>query len=57
VPEEEARLSYVAVTRARRVLDPGGLTWIHTPADERGFDRPARRSRALAASAEPEINW
>jgi hypothetical protein len=56
VPQEEARLSYVAVTRARRVLDPGGLTWIHTPAEERGFDRSARGSRAFA-SAEPEINW
>ncbi|WP_328978491.1 UvrD-helicase domain-containing protein [Streptomyces canus] len=29
VNEAEARLAYVAVTRARRHLDPAGLAWIH----------------------------
>ncbi|MEY9988519.1 superfamily I DNA/RNA helicase [Streptomyces sp. V4I8] len=29
VNEAEARLAYVAVTRARRHLDPTGLAWIH----------------------------
>lgn len=30
---EEARLAYVAVTRARRHLDPAGLTWFDTHPD------------------------
>jgi superfamily I DNA/RNA helicase len=29
IDDAEARLSYVAVTRTRRRLDLGGLSWIH----------------------------
>ena len=54
VPDEEARLSYVAVTRARRVLDPGGLSWIHTPPAERGM-RASGPGRAAFVDA--ELGW
>ncbi|WP_327389203.1 UvrD-helicase domain-containing protein [Streptomyces microflavus] len=33
IDEAEARLAYVAVTRARRRLDLGGLSWIHDHPD------------------------
>jgi hypothetical protein len=33
LPPEEARLAYVAVTRARHHLDLGGLSWIDKPTD------------------------
>lgn len=45
IDDGEARLAYVAVTRARRRLDIGGLAWInHHPAG-----RPARGGLTAAA--------
>ncbi|SDG89690.1 UvrD-like helicase C-terminal domain-containing protein [Streptomyces griseoaurantiacus] len=33
ISDSEARLAYVAVTRTRRRLDLGGLSWIHEHPD------------------------
>ncbi|GAA4155130.1 hypothetical protein GCM10022416_55400 [Actinomadura keratinilytica] len=41
VPKGEAMLAYVAVTRAKRVLDRGGLDWI----DDQLAGRSAGRMR------------
>jgi len=41
---EEARLAYVAVTRAREVLDNEGLRWIHQREVREGVDRNRGRS-------------
>lgn len=42
VDDAEARLAYVAVTRTRRRLDLGGLSWIHDHPDgtPTGHNRP-----------------
>lgn len=34
--DEELMLSYVAVTRAKKELDPGGLDWVYDRTDENG---------------------
>ncbi|MEE4546722.1 UvrD-helicase domain-containing protein [Streptomyces sp. V4-01] len=48
----EARLAYVAVTRARRHLDPGGLAWLdHHP------DAPPRHRNSPAAPSAPASPW
>ncbi|UFQ20000.1 UvrD-helicase domain-containing protein [Streptomyces huasconensis] len=47
IDEDEARLAYVAVTRARRCLDLGGLSWIHAHPDT-----PAAGNGGLPAQAQ-----
>ncbi|MGP3951935.1 UvrD-helicase domain-containing protein [Streptomyces sp. 7N604] len=47
----EARLAYVAVTRARHQLDIGGLTWIHShPQGQPGTANPLPPGRSHASS-------
>ncbi|MGW4034507.1 UvrD-helicase domain-containing protein [Streptomyces sp. NPDC004838] len=41
ISDGEARLAYVAVTRARRRLDLGGLSWIHDHPDGSAATAPA----------------
>lgn len=43
VPKGEARLAYVAVTRAQRTLDRGGLDWIDDQLSGRSRSRAIRR--------------
>jgi hypothetical protein len=53
IPREDAMLAYVAVTRAQRVLDPEGLSWINRY-QPGGWDYqpdPLTRARAVAAAA------
>lgn len=49
----EARLAYVAVTRARHRLDLGGLSWINTHPDGRPAGRGPGPSAAPTLSAAP----
>ncbi|MFI6567453.1 UvrD-helicase domain-containing protein [Streptomyces sp. NPDC050534] len=55
VSDTDARLAYVAVTRARHHLDLGGLSWIHThptvPCDARPWPVTESRKRSPAAPA------
>lgn len=48
IDQGEARLAYVAVTRARRHLDPGGLNWF-----DRHPDAPSREHSAAKPPAMP----
>jgi hypothetical protein len=52
VPKGEARLAYVAVTRAKRTLDRGGLAWIDDQLAGRG--RAPRRRRPLDAGTDED---
>lgn len=60
--QDEARLAYVAVTRARHHLDPGGLAWFDRhpdapPRQHSGAKTPAMPWRAEAANhPTPEIS-
>ncbi|SDN73193.1 UvrD/REP helicase N-terminal domain-containing protein [Streptomyces wuyuanensis] len=52
VNDAEARLAYVAVTRARQHLDRGGLAWIdHHPASPAGDNRPLSHAGIAKGSA------
>jgi hypothetical protein len=53
VPPEDAMLAYVAVTRARKLLDPEGLSWIDklVPAGSEYRPDPLARAEACAAVA------
>lgn len=51
---EEARLAYVAVTRARDRLDLGGLSWIETHPD--GRPGPGVAAPAAAAAVQAPVN-
>lgn len=51
VPREEAMLAYVAVTRAKRVLDNEGLAWIHD-----GESSPRAEAAAQARTAPPHLS-
>ncbi|MGW1278874.1 UvrD-helicase domain-containing protein [Streptomyces tsukubensis] len=51
IDDAEARLAYVAVTRARRRLDLGGLSWIHDHPEGRPLTPPAP-SPVLAGAPE-----
>jgi hypothetical protein len=56
VSPAEAMLGYVAVTRARTVLDTGGLAWVHDYAADRGIEaepRPVPESVVDVPSAPP----
>lgn len=44
IPPEEARLAYVAITRARLHLDPAGLTWFDTHPDAPARTTPAEHA-------------
>jgi N12 class adenine-specific DNA methylase len=52
-PPEEFRLAYVAVTRARKELDPGSLDWVNEYTDENGGapGTPARAPDAVDVAA------
>lgn len=56
VSSAEAMLGYVAVTRARLVLDTGGLAWVHDYAAHHGIqpDPPPAAGRAEAPQSSPE---
>jgi superfamily I DNA/RNA helicase len=59
IPQAEAMLAYVAVTRARQVLDPDGLAWVDrwlttrpTPALEPALEPPAPTREPVTAGRE-----
>lgn len=52
VNQDDARLAYVAVTRARRHLDLGGLTWINS--HPQGGSVPAARPAPCGSQPHPE---
>ncbi|MFL6113093.1 MAG: UvrD-helicase domain-containing protein [Catenulispora sp.] len=57
IDDGEARLAYVAVTRARHRLDLGGLGWIDGHPDGRPAGTPRVGSQAGApAAARPDLN-
>ncbi|WP_156724944.1 UvrD-helicase domain-containing protein [Streptomyces apocyni] len=49
VEDAEARLSYVAVTRTRMLLDLGGLSWIHHHPDGTAYEVTHNNSGNLAS--------
>jgi hypothetical protein len=53
IAKEEAMLAYVAVTRAKEILDNDGLAWIHSEDYERDATRPARATGMRLAAPEP----
>ncbi|MEU8992850.1 UvrD-helicase domain-containing protein [Streptomyces sp. NPDC048558] len=52
IDDAEARLAYVAVTRTRRRLDLGGLSWIHDHPDGTSTDRNWPHPHALHQPAD-----
>ncbi|MBD0671647.1 DNA helicase [Streptomyces sp. CBMA156] len=58
IDDAEARLAYVAVTRARDLLDLGGLSWINQhPNGNPGGAFPGPRSGGPAVSSDPVSAW
>lgn len=53
VPREDAMLAYVAVTRAKHVLDREGLAWVDRWVT--GSPRAVREAIATARASEPEV--
>jgi AAA domain/UvrD-like helicase C-terminal domain len=51
IPREDAMLAYVAVTRAKSVLDNTGLAWVHTHLDALGALAGETVDRELTARA------
>jgi AAA domain/UvrD-like helicase C-terminal domain len=51
IPREDAMLAYVAVTRAKSVLDNTGLAWVHAHLDALGAPASETGDRALTARA------
>ncbi|MFH8620153.1 UvrD-helicase domain-containing protein [Streptomyces sp. NPDC017979] len=54
---EDARLAYVAVTRARRHLDIGGLSWIENHPDGNPANQPPRTEHPAPPERPPSSPW